>query len=82
MTRSGGLFCLGDVVPDGYFTEAEIADLTARGKVTVEVEELEPAKAAPVVEAAPVVDDEETEETEELDLGGEKKHSAKRWGKK
>jgi hypothetical protein len=35
MRRNGGLFCLGDVVPSGYFTEAEIADLVSRGKVTV-----------------------------------------------
>jgi hypothetical protein len=35
MRKNGGLFCLGDVVPDGYFTEAEIADLVSRGKVTV-----------------------------------------------
>jgi hypothetical protein len=35
MRRNGGLFCLGDVVPSGYFTEAEIADLVSRGKITV-----------------------------------------------
>ena len=73
MKRGGGLFCFGDVVPVGYFTEAEIADLAARGKITVEREqviELEPA--AEVIELEPVAEVVELEAPK-----ADKKHSAK-----
>jgi hypothetical protein len=79
MRRNGGLFCLGDVVPSGYFTEAEIADLVSRGKVTVteskqvEIGSYEPKapelvepKAPELVEPkAPELEHEEHEEHED-----------------
>jgi hypothetical protein len=64
MKRGGGLFCFGDVVPVGYFTEAEIADLEARGKITVEREQ--------VIELEPVAEVIELEAPK-----ADKKHSAK-----
>jgi hypothetical protein len=76
MRRNGGLFCLGDVVPDGYFTEAEIADLVSRGKVTVteskqvEIGSSEPKAPELVEPKAPELEHEdldELEDHEELD---------------
>jgi hypothetical protein len=81
MRRNGGLFCLGDVVPSGYFTEAEIADLVSRGKVTVteskQVEigssepkapELEEPKAPELEEPkAPELEEPKAPELEDLD---------------
>jgi hypothetical protein len=81
MRRNGGLFCLGDVVPSGYFTEAEIADLVSRGKVKVteskQVEigspELVEPKAPELVEPkAPELEDHEDPDEhpdEPIDLG-------------
>jgi hypothetical protein len=69
MRRNGGLFCLGDVVPDGYFTEAEIADLVSRGKITVteskQVEIGSSESKAPELEAPKAPEHEEHEELEE-----------------
>lgn len=82
MRRGGGLFRLGDDIPEGYFTEAEIADLEARGKITVERPEPE---RLPELDEPPEPELEQTREIEheqlpeldeppehepEIDLGG------------
>jgi hypothetical protein len=74
MKRGGGLFCFGDVVPAGYFTEAEIADLVARGKVLVELEQVPEA-----VELEQVPEAAELEQVPEaVELGSPKKKKGKK----
>lgn len=75
MRRGGGLFHFGDVVPDGYFTEGEIADLKARGKITVvesrtvtidaPVELEQSAKVVELEQSAKVVELEQSKEHEQ-----------------
>lgn len=61
--RDHGLFRFGDIVPEGYFTGAELADLEQRGKVKVELDNrldetvVEPVEA-PVDEPAAELADE------------------------
>ncbi len=72
MKRRGGMFRLGDEVPQDYFSEAELADLLKRGKVEIEAQKSQAIHVdAPKLEPKPESKPEpkpEPKKTEELDL--------------
>jgi hypothetical protein len=87
MRRGGGLFHFGDVVPDSYFTEVEIADLKSRGKITVVESRTVTIDAPAELEQPKELEHEPEREPEhepehepEIDLGGS--HDGKRSSQK